>query len=66
MTLVIGCLLISLGLFLFLVFLYLLLCATVSWAEYDDTPCVVVFSIIGIIVLAMGILAGLSGLEMVS
>lgn len=66
MTLVIGCLLISLGLFLFLVFLYLVLCATVSWAEYDDTLCVVVFSIIGIIVLAMGILAGLSGLEMVS
>lgn len=65
MTLAIGCLLVSIGLFLFFAFLYLLTCALVEWAEYDDVPCTIAFSIIGIIVLAIGLWIGLSGLEMI-
>lgn len=58
MTLAIGCLLVSIGLFL----LYVI----GSYAKYDDIPCAIAFSIIGIIVLAIGLWIGLSGWEMIS
>lgn len=66
MTLAIGCLLVSIGLFLSLAFLYLVMCAIESWAEYDDVPCAIAFSTIGIIVLAIGLWIGLSGWGMIS
>lgn len=50
MTLAIGCLLVSIGLFLSLAY---------------DVPCAIAFSTIGIIVLAIGLWISLSGWEMI-